>query len=178
MSDNNSKINSMDAFSAFRKKMERFIASGQESPKKQKSALQTIINESDEEHRQRILNGYQQFLTPKDSETSLDELSLIASHKLYLAAQELNASSQKENASRLGSGVPLLASIEINTPLAKKDRYQHGNDLYYLRTWFFYEQQVSDVIPVMENGKLIFLSAETFSFSPEEKEIRAIVAQA
>lgn len=165
----------LEAFSYFREKMSRFVASGAELPRKEKNPLQRRIIENDEAHEEKILRSYEVYRSPNENETSSDEANLLAAFSLFKGIKELNDNLLKNNPSLPRTECPAVKEIRITTGLAKKERYKSGEDLYFLRTWFYFEEGEKDFVPVVENGFLTFAEREDFSFSPEEKEILRII---
>ena len=164
------KQTTAEAFNAFANKLQRFISSGGEEPKRAPlpRSEQERIHDALSEQKKAVISRYRLFLNA-DASVAADQAELLAAYNLFKAAQEANAAHATESTHL--DGVPLVS------PLTKNDRYTIGGDFIYLQLWLYHEKQAADYIPLLkpqpegsESYTLTFVPARHYHPTYDDKE--------
>ncbi len=171
-----SPLSLMEAFNKFDKTFSRYEASESQTEFKAEPSLNTVIERNIKSEQKAwehsVCITYQNFLTPKDSETSLDEEALLKSYKLFKALTSV--------CEEYSDSDVFVQELKIASPVSLRERYLNGNAFVYLRYWFFREAKIEDYVPVIlldKNKKnyLDFVSRESYKESAIEKSIKQVI---
>ena len=146
------------------------ILDSQPAPISKDKKLQDEINSRESERLDFLCRRFQDFLEPRTQDIEEDEENLIKAYDFYCKINEVvkNAEEEKSNA--------FLRSMELSSPLCRRDDYTLGDDMAFLRLWFLQNNPDADVVPEFirsEDGAffLIFTERELWVPSGFEKEI-------
>lgn len=132
--------------------------------------LQEEINRREQERTETLRRKFGDFLEPRTPDIEEDEKSILDAYELYC---KINETCELSKAS--GSNAR-LRSMEIASPLCRRDDYTLGEDMAFLRLWFLQQKPETTVIPDFvraENGHFYidFTARELWTLSGLEKEI-------
>ena len=167
------KINLTQSIAAFSKKFSKLNEEDKdqfEIPVSKSKLLQDEITRREEERKEILRHRFSDFLEPRTQDIEQDEENLIKAYELFCKVTEVCESAAKENSTAR------LHTLEIISPLCKRDDYTLGDDFAFLRLWFLQKNPVTTVIPEFirdENGQffLNFIEKELWKPSSLEKEI-------
>lgn len=175
------------AFSAFGKKLSRFVQSDESAPDLPPRAdelTQRKIMEADEAFSAAVVKTYAKYRFPYQElgehsqearSIARDEDALLAAYRLFCAVREAN--------DQFGTDQTHIKDDVIASPLANKTAYTQGGDFVYLQCWLRYEQGVTDVVPQFAQDKagaylLQFVPPTAFRADYKTKEITAVIQDA
>lgn len=175
------------AFSAFGKKLSRFVqsdAAAPEPPPRADELTQRRILEADEAFSAAVVKTYAKYRFPyqvlgehshEARSIARDEDALLAAYRLFCAVRDANE--------QFGTDQTRIKDDVIASPLAGKPAYTQGGDFVYLQCWLRYEQGVTDVVPQLAQGKeglytLQFIPSAAFRVDYKTKEITAVIQDA
>lgn len=171
--------NVSNVFLKFSEKLERFRKAGEKDRKFVKdiskdALLQEMINESEEEKKNKILNTYSSFRLPYSKSIEEDENSLLTCYSLFKSVSELNKSA--------GNQISYVKAMEFESPLVHKDFYFSGDKFIYLQSWLYFEKNITDFMPVISaeaSGKirLDFVDFELRNFTAEERLVFEVIKE-
>ena len=169
--------NVSNIFVKFSKKLDSFSRAQEDQRrivrKESKNALlKSRIAENEEEKRNRIIESYRAFKVPSSRGIEEDEEALLKAYELYKNLLEMQEKSRKDKV--------FIRRAEIYAPLCEKDFYFSDEKIVFLIAWLRFEKNITDYVPAIikdasSSPYLDFIEAETFRFSPEQKEIIAII---
>ena len=169
--------NVSNIFVKFSKKLDSFSRAEENQRKivrkENKNAfLKSRIAESEEEKRNKIIETYRAFKIPSSRGTEEDEEALLKAYELFKTLQEMKEKSGKEKV--------FIRRAEIYAPFCEKDFYFSDDKIIFLIAWLKFEKNITDYVPfIVSTGTsspyLDFAEAETFRYSPEQKEIIAVI---
>ena len=170
MSERKSLAQSIAAFS---KKFEKLDDADKELYGQQLSkdqVLQDEINRREEEHEADLRRRLSDYLEPRTQDIEQDEEALIQAYELFCKLNEVCEAAAKENSTAR------LHSIEISSPLCRRDDYTLGDEISFLRIWFLQKKPDAAFVPQFtrdENGLfyLDFTDRELWTPSILEREI-------
>ena len=170
MSERNSLAQSIAAFSKKFDKLDDADKELRDQPLSKEQLLQDEINRREEEHEADLRRRISDFLEPRTQDIEQDEEALIQAYELFCKLNEVCEAASKENSSAR------LRSIEISSPLSRRDDYTLGEEMSFLRIWFLQKKPDTAFIPQFtrdENGLfyLDFTDRELWTPSILEKEI-------
>ena len=174
------------AFSAFGKKLSRFVQSDAATPEptpRTGGLTQRKIMEADEAFSAAVAKIYAKYRFPyqvlgehshEARSIARDEDALVAAYRLFCAVRDANA--------QFGTDQTRIKDDVIASPLAGKTAYTQGGDFVYLQCWLRYEQGVTDVVPQLAQGKeglytLQFVPSAAFRADYKTKEIAAVIQE-
>lgn len=174
------------AFSAFGKKLSRFMQSDAAAPEPSPRAdgtAQRKIMEADEAFAAAVAKTYAKYRLPhkvlgehshEARAIARDEDALLAAYRLFRAVQDANE--------QFGTEQTRIKDDVIASPLAGKNAYTQGSDFVYLQCWLRYEQGVADVVPQIAQDKtgayiLQFVPAAAHRADYKSKEIAAVIQE-
>lgn len=175
------------AFSAFGKKLSRFVQSDETAPNlppRTDELTQRRILEADAAFSAAVVKTYAKYRFPyqvfgehshEARSIARDEDALLAAYRLFCAVREAN--------DQFGTDQTRIKDDVIASPLAGKPAYTQGGDFVYLQCWLRYEQGVTDVVPQFAQGKeglytLQFVPSAAFRADYKTKEITAVIQDA
>lgn len=175
------------AFSAFGKKLSRFVQSDETAPDlppRTDELTQRRILEADDAFSAAVVKTYAKYRFPyqvlgehshEARSIARDEDALLAAYRLFCAVREANE--------QFGTDQTRIKDDVIASPLAGKTAYTQGGDFIYLQCWLRYEQGVTDVVPQFAQGKeglytLQFVPSAAFRADYKTKEITAVIQDA
>ena len=177
MAEKKNLIHIMDSFS---KKIARLTDDelDNQSPAVSKNQkLQNEIYTREADRKSFLCRKFQDFLEPRTQDIEQDEDWLIDAYEFYLKLTEIveNAASEKSSTH--------LRSMELSSPLCRRDDYTLGDDMAFLRLWFLQKNPDASLVPEVtrtENGQffLIFTDRELWKPSSLEKEILRAIDEA
>lgn len=170
MSERKSLAQSIAAFSKKFDKLDDADKELRDQPLSKEQLLQDEINRREEERDEDLRRRFSDFLEPRTQDIEQDEEDLLKAYELYCKLDELC-----QNASKEGSNAR-LRSMEIASPLCRRDDYTLGEEMAFLRLWFLQKNPDAEVVPEFtrdENGQffLDFTDRELWEPSSLEKEI-------
>ncbi len=177
MSERKSLAQSIAAFSKKFDKLEEADKEFREQPLSKEKLLQDEIIRREEEREEELRRRYSDFLEPRTQDIEKDEEDLLKAYELYCRLDELCQAAAKE-----GSNAR-LRSMEISSPLCRRDEYTLGEEMAFLRLWFIQKNPDAKHVPEFtrdEKGQffLDFTDRELWTPSGLEKEIlRALGGQ-
>ncbi len=145
-----------------------------ESAKINDKLLQEEINRREEERTEKLRHKFEGFLEPRTPDIEEDEANLLKAYELFCKVNELCEAAAVE--SRGEKGKARLRTMEISSPLCRRDDYTLGEDMAFLRLWFLQKEPEAAFIPEFiraENGQfyLDFTARELWAPGTLEKEI-------
>lgn len=172
------------AFSAFGKKLSRFVQSDAAVPDPAPRADELTrrrIMEADEAFSAAVVKTYAKYRFPykvlgehshEARAIVRDEDALLSAYRLFCAVRDANE--------QFGTEQTRIKDDVIASPLAGKTAYTQGNDFVYLQCWLRYEQGVTDVVPQFAQNKeglytLQFVPPAAFRANYKAKEIAAVI---
>ena len=171
--------NVSNIFLKFSERLEKFKNAGEKDRKFLKSVnkdliLQDLINESEEEKKNKILNIYSSFRLPYSKSIEEDENSLLMCYNLFKAVNDLNTNCGADNT--------YVKNIEFECPLVHKDFYVSGDKFIYLQCWLYFEKSITDFQPVLsiENSgkvRLDFTEFDLKNFSSDGRFVFEIIKE-
>ena len=139
--------------------------------------LQNEIYTREADRKSFLWRKFKDFLEPRTQDIEQDEDWLIDAYEFYLKLTEIveNAASEKSSTH--------LRSMELSSPLCRRDDYTLGVDMAFLRLWFLQKFQDVCVVPEFtraDSGQffLIFTDRELWKPSSLEKEILRAIDEA
>ena len=175
------------AFSAFSKKLSRFVKSESPTPGPRVRAdelTQRRIMEADEAFSAAVIRTYTKYRFPFKTlgeqsvealAISRDEDALLAAYRLFRAVQDANE--------QYGTDQTRIRDDMIASPLANKTAYTQGDDFVYLQCWLRYEQDVTDIVPRFVPNRdgsytLQFVPEAEYHADFRKKEMAAVIQEA
>ena len=150
-----------------------------EAPKLNDKLLQEEINRREQERTEKLRSKFEGFLEPRTPDIEEDEANLLKAYELFCKVNELceAAASDKEE-----KGKARLRTMEIASPLCRRDDYTLGEDMAFLRLWFLQQKPDAAFVPDFiraENGQfyLDFTARELWTPGTLEKEILQSLAE-
>ena len=134
--------------------------------------LQEEINRREQERTEMLRKKYQDFLEPPTPDIEEDEENLLKAYELFCKVNEISETINKD----ASKAKARLRSMEISSPLCRRDDYTLGEDMTFLRLWFLQKEPEAAFIPEFvraENGAfyLDFTARELWTPGTLEKEI-------
>lgn len=168
----NTIINFSKQFSKMTEAQKDNVSEAVAGKESRETKLQNEIQRRDEERVEQLLKNYQDFLQPSTKDIEEDEEALLSCYKLFCKINEV--SNDFENTR--------LRSLELVSPLCKKDDYTLGESFAFLRIWFLNTVTDAEYVPEFvraENGQfyLDFTARELWTPSTLEKEILQCLAE-
>lgn len=132
--------------------------------------LQDEINRREQERTENLRHQFQDFLEPRTPDVEEDEENLIKAYELFCKLNEISEQARNEGTKSR------LRSMEMASPLCRRDDYTLGDKIAFLRLWFLKVRPEAAFIPEFtraENGQfyLEFTARELWSPGTLEKEI-------
>ena len=142
----------------------------QEAPVSKEKLLQEEINRRESEREEELRRRFSDFIEPRTQDIEQDETNLLQAYELFCKVTEICETTAKENSTAR------LRSLEITSPLCKRDDYTLGDSMAFLRLWFLKKNPEAAVVPEFirdEHGQfyLEFIDKELWKPSSLEKEI-------
>ncbi len=134
--------------------------------------LQEEINRREEERTQMLRKRYQDFLEPPTPDIEEDEENLLKAYELFCKVNEITQTINQDPS----KAKVRLRSMEIASPLCRRDDYTLGDALTFLRLWFLNREPEAAFVPEFvrdESGSfyLDFTARELWTPGTLEKEI-------
>ena len=132
--------------------------------------LQDEINRREQERTEKLRRQFQDFLEPRTPDVEEDEENLLRAYDFFCKINELSEQARKEGTKSH------LRSMELASPLCRRDDYTLGDKLAFLRLWFLQVKPEATFVPEFtraENGLfyLDFTARDLWSPGTLEKEI-------
>ena len=146
----------------------------QEPPVSKEKLLQEEINRRESEREEELRKRFCDYMEPRTQDIEEDEENLLKAYELFCKVKEINEAAAKENSTAR------LHSLEITSPLCKRDDYTLGDNMAFLRLWFLQKNPDATVVPEFirdEHGQfyLDFIDKELWAPSSLEKEVLRIL---
>ena len=134
--------------------------------------LQEEINRREEERTQMLRKKYLEFLEPRTPDIEEDEENLLKAYELFCKINEITDTINQDPSKAKAR----LRSMEIASPLCRRDDYTLGDAMVFLRLWFLNREPETAFVPEFvraENGAfyLDFTARELWTPGTLEKEI-------
>lgn len=134
--------------------------------------LQEEINRREEERTEMLRKRYLDFLEPPTPDIEEDEENLLKAYELFCKVNEISETINQEPSKAKAR----LRSMEIASPLCRRDDYTLGDAMTFLRLWFLNKEPEVAFVPEFiraENGQfyLSFTARELWNLTSLEKEI-------
>lgn len=134
--------------------------------------LQEEINRREQERSEILRKKFMDFLEPRTPDIEEDEENLLKAYELFCKVNEVCETINKD----ASKAKARLRSMEIASPLCRRDDYTLGDSLTFLRLWFLQKESEAAFVPEFvraENGQfyLDFTARELWSPGTLEKEI-------
>lgn len=134
--------------------------------------LQEEINRREEERTQMLRKRYLDFLEPRTPDIEEDEENLLKAYELFCKVNEITQAINQDPSKAKAR----LRSMEIASPLCRRDDYTLGDALIFLRLWFLNREPEAVFVPEFvrdESGSfyLDFTARELWTPGTLEKEI-------
>ena len=134
--------------------------------------LQEEINRREEERTEMLRKRYLDFLEPPTPDIEEDEENLLKAYELFCKVNEISETINQEPSKAKAR----LRSMEIASPLCRRDDYTLGDAMTFLRLWFLNKEPEAAFVPEFiraENGQfyLSFTARELWNLTSLEKEI-------
>ena len=134
--------------------------------------LQEEINRREEERTQMLRKRYLDFLEPRTPDIEEDEENLLKAYELFCKVNEISETINQDSSKAKAR----LHSMEIASPLCRRDDYTLGDAMTFLRLWFLNKEPEAAFVPEFiraENGQfyLSFTARELWNLTSLEKEI-------
>lgn len=141
-----------------------------EAPVSKEKLLQEEINRRESEREEELRRRFSDFMEPRTQDIEQDETNLLQAYELFCKVTEICETTAKENSTAR------LRSLEITSPLCKRDDYTLGDSMAFLTLWFLQKNPDATVVPEFirdEHGQfyLEFIDKELWIPSGLEKEI-------
>ena len=165
------------SIAAFSKKFDKLSDADKEQleiPESKEKKLQDEINRQEEEREAELRRRFSDFIEPRTQDIEKDEEDLLKAYELYCALNELCEAAAKEGSTARPR------SLELTSPLCRRDDYTLGDEMAFLRLWFLQKNPETDVVPEFirnENGQFFLDFTERELWTPEglEKELLRIL---
>jgi len=177
MSEKKNLAQSIAAFSKKFSKLGEEDKDNYETPLSKEKLLQDEINRREQEREEMLRNRFADFLEPRTQDIEQDEENLVKAWDFYSKLNDFCEASEKEGSTAH------LRSMELTSPLCRRDDYTLGDSMAFLRLWFLQKFPDASSVPEFtraENGQfyLDFKSRELWTPDSLEKEIlRTLDAQ-
>ncbi len=132
---------SIDEFSKKFSKLNEEDKDRFEIPLSKDKILQDEITRQEEEREADLRRRFSDFLEPRTQDIEEDEENLLQAYELFCKLNEVCKLAEKENCTAR------LRSLEISSPLCKRDDYTLGENLAFLRLWFLQKNPDAEVVP-------------------------------
>ena len=134
--------------------------------------LQEEINRREEERTQMLRKKYLEFLEPRTPDIEEDEENLLKAYELFCKINEITDTINQDPSKAKAR----LRSMEIASPLCRRDDYTLGDAMVFLRLWFLNREPETAFVPEFvraESGQfyLDFTARELWTPGTLEKEI-------
>ena len=134
--------------------------------------LQEEINRREQERTEMLRKKYQDFLEPRTPDIEEDEENLLKAYELFCKVNEISETINQDATKAKAR----LRSMEIASPLCRRDDYTLGDSMTFLRLWFLQKEPEAAFVPEFvraENGQfyLDFTARELWTPGTLEKEI-------
>lgn len=174
MSEKKKLVQSIAAFSKKFSKLEEEDKENYEAPASKEKILQDEINRREFEREEMLRNRFSDFQDPRTQDIEQDEEDLLNAWDFYCKLNDFCEASEKEGSTAH------LRSMEITSPLCRRDDYTLGDSMAFLRLWFLQKFPDAAAVPEFsraENGQfyLNFQSLELWVPSSLEKEILRVL---
>ena len=145
-----------------------------EAPVSKEKLLQEEINRRESEREEELRRRFSDFLEPRTQDIEEDEKNLLQAYELFCRLNEVCELTAKENSTAR------LRSLEITSPLCKRDDYTLGDSMAFLKLWFLQKNPDAAVVPEFvrdENGQFFLDFTDRELWEPEslEKELLRIL---
>lgn len=140
--------------------------------------LQEEINRREQERSEKLRHKFEGFLEPRTPDIEEDEENLLKAYELFCKVNEISETINQD-ASKTKAR---LRTMEIASPLCRRDDYTLGEDMTFLRLWFLQKEPETAFVPEFiraENGQfyLDFTARELWTPGTLEKEIQQSLAE-
>ncbi len=167
------KRNLAQTVAAFSKKFSKLSDEDkelQEPPVSKEKLLQEEINLRESAREEELRRRFSDFIEPRTQDIEQDETNLLQAYELFCKLNEVCDTAAKENSTAR------LRSLEITSPLCKRDDYTLGDSMAFLKLWFLQKNPDATVVPEFirdEHGQfyLEFIDKELWKPNSLEKEI-------
>lgn len=134
--------------------------------------LQEEINRRELERSEMLRHKFEGFLEPRTPDIEEDEENLLKAYELFCKVCEISETINQD----ASKAKVRLRSMEIASPLCRRDDYTLGEDMTFLRLWFLQQKPEAESVPEFirdENGQfyLDFTPRELWTPGTLEKEI-------
>ena len=134
--------------------------------------LQEEINRREQERSEMLRHKFEGFLEPRTPDIEEDEENLLKAYELFCKVNEISETINQD----ASKAKARLRTMEISSPLCRRDDYTLGEDMTFLRLWFLQKEPETAFVPEFiraENGQfyLDFTARELWTPGTLEKEI-------
>ena len=140
--------------------------------------LQEEINRREQERSEMLRHKFEGFLEPRTPDIEEDEENLLKAYELFCKVNEISETINQDATKAKAR----LRTMEISSPLCRRDDYTLGEDMTFLRLWFLQKEPETAFVPEFiraENGQfyLDFTARELWTPGTLEKEILQSLAE-